>query len=180
MGKGEPLVFVHGNAGDRRHWDHQFSHFAQDYRAIRYDVRGFGRSSLPNERDAYSDYEDLLVLFDSLRIGKAHIVGYSMGSGIAVDFVLAYPDRVRSLISVGPWVFGHDSEAAQSLSADMASVATTLRNGGPSTAVDAWMKAPFFANTIRDSVTGDKFRKIAEDYSWWAMSHSSRQYVLQP
>lgn len=44
-GTGDPIVFVHGNEGDCRHWDAQFEAFAKEFRVVRYDVRGFGRSS---------------------------------------------------------------------------------------------------------------------------------------
>ena len=48
-GRGEPIVFIHGNIGDHRHWDKQFSVLANNYKVIRYDVRGFGKSSVPEE-----------------------------------------------------------------------------------------------------------------------------------
>jgi pimeloyl-ACP methyl ester carboxylesterase len=129
-GSGESVVLIHGNAGDRRHWDFQFEALARDYRVIRYDVRGFGRSSLPVEHEAYSAHEDLAVLLDHLGVKSAHIGGWSMGSGIAIDFVLAYPERAKSLISVGPWVFGYSSQAARSLFADVRAVSTALAEGG--------------------------------------------------
>ena len=46
-GRGAPLVFVHGYALDCRMWDDQFDDFADRYRVVRYDIRGFGRSDLP-------------------------------------------------------------------------------------------------------------------------------------
>ncbi|MFX0197840.1 MAG: alpha/beta fold hydrolase, partial [Candidatus Hodarchaeota archaeon] len=41
-GSGDPIVLIHGNYGDSRHWDDQFEIFAKDYKVIRYDVRGYG------------------------------------------------------------------------------------------------------------------------------------------
>ena len=58
-GSGAAVVLVHGNAGDRRHWDAQFRALAAGHRVVRYDVRGFGKSSLPEEGRPYSDHEDL-------------------------------------------------------------------------------------------------------------------------
>ncbi len=43
MGEGHPLVLLHGGYMDRRMWDDQFAVFAQNYRVIRYDIRGFGK-----------------------------------------------------------------------------------------------------------------------------------------
>lgn len=45
-GEGNPVIFLHGGLLDRRMWDHQFSFFAQHYQAIRYDMRGAGKSEL--------------------------------------------------------------------------------------------------------------------------------------
>ena len=45
-GDGAPLVFGHGYSLDRRMWDDQFELFATRYRAVRYDLRGFGRSEV--------------------------------------------------------------------------------------------------------------------------------------
>ena len=179
-GSGDAIVLVHGNAGDRRHWDPQFSALANDYRVIRYDVRGFGESSLPVEGEPYSDHEDLATLLDHLGVRTAHIAGWSMGSCIAVDFALAYPHRTRSLISVGPCVFGHSSPTQQAMFADMAQVRAAIADGDLGTAVDAWMRAPYFSATIVDPAAGERFRQIANDYSFWAFSHRSPQRVLEP
>jgi pimeloyl-ACP methyl ester carboxylesterase len=179
-GSGEAVVLIHGQAGDRRHWDAQYSALAVDYRVIRYDVRGFGESSLPEEDRPYSDYEDLATLLDHLGIKTAHVVGFSLGSGIAIDFSLAYPDRTRSLVSVGPWVFGYSSPAAQSMFADFARVSTAMSDGGVAAAVDAWMSTPFLLATIIDPAAGEKLRRIVSDHSFWAFSHRSPQRFLQP
>jgi pimeloyl-ACP methyl ester carboxylesterase len=179
-GTGDPVVLIHGNEGDRRHWDHQFGALAQHFQVIRYDARGFGKSSLPTEGEPYSDHDDLAALLDHLNIDRANIIGWSMGSGIAVDFVLAYPERAKSLASVGPWVFGYTSPAAQSFFDDFARVAAEVAENGTEVAVDAWMRAPFFAATIRDPSAAAEFRKIAGDHSWWAMTHTSPQVTLQP
>lgn len=179
-GNGTPLVLVHGNAGDHRHWDHQFAPLADRFRVIRYDVRGFGRSTVPMEGIPYSDFEDLRALLDFLGIGKAHIAGWSMGSGIAVDFAVAYPERMLSLVSVGPWVNGHTSLSAASMFADFAAVAAALSERGPEVGAEAWMRAPFFAATIQNPLAGAEFRKIAEDYSWWALLNKSPLKPLIP
>ena len=179
-GTGDSVVLIHGNGGDRRHWDHQFMVLARNFRVIRYDLRGFGKSSLPSEGETYSDHDDLAALLDHLEIDRANIVGWSLGSGIALDFVLAYPERAKSLVSVGPWVFGYTSPAARSFFKDLNQVAAEIAEHGIDVAVDAWMRAPIFAATIRDPAAGVEFRRIAAEYSWWAMTHSSPQKTLEP
>jgi pimeloyl-ACP methyl ester carboxylesterase len=178
-GSGESLVLIHGNAGDRRHWDHQFPLLARGFRVIRYDVRGYGKSTLPVEGEPYAAHEDLAALLDHLRISKVHIAGWSMGCGIAVDFALAYPERTTSLVAIGPWVSKYSSPAAQTFLADLRAVAAAASQG-PQAAVDAWMRAPFFASTIRESSAAAEFARIASDYSWWGFSHRSPQRSLDP
>jgi hypothetical protein len=67
-GQGEPIAFIHGGQMDRRMWDRQFSELAKKYRAIRYDVRGYGQS--PAAIMPYSDDDDLLALLDHLHVEK--------------------------------------------------------------------------------------------------------------
>src|SRR5256885_2419453 len=64
MGEGHPLVLIHGGYMDRRMWDDQFAIFAEQYRVIRYDVRGFGKSALPTV--PYADRQDLYELLTAL------------------------------------------------------------------------------------------------------------------
>ncbi|MFN0243368.1 MAG: alpha/beta fold hydrolase [Planctomycetota bacterium] len=98
-GSGDALVFIHGGFGDRRMWDEQFAAFADRYHVIRYDHRGFGRSSIPGAE--YSPAKDLVALLDHLRVERAHLVGNSLGGTLAIDFALLHPARVRSLVLVG-------------------------------------------------------------------------------
>lgn len=103
-GEGVPLIFIHGGLSDHRAWDDQFDYFAAHFRAIRYDGRGFGQSELPKE--PFFAHQDLHVLLDFWQVEIAHILGLSMGGGIAIDFGLEYPERVRSLILAAPSLGG--------------------------------------------------------------------------
>jgi pimeloyl-ACP methyl ester carboxylesterase len=72
---------------------------------IRYDVRGFGKSSRPTEK--YSDIEDLLTLLTNLKVNKTHVVGVSNGGRIAIDFTQNHPGMVDALVLVGSAVSGY-------------------------------------------------------------------------
>ena len=110
LGSGSPLVMIHGGLLDRRMWDEQFPVFAERHRVIRYDARGHGRSKAP--AGTYSHHEDLKRLLDALKVEKAAIMGLSMGGYIAIDFALAYPERVNALVLAAPGLTGYmfDSE----------------------------------------------------------------------
>jgi pimeloyl-ACP methyl ester carboxylesterase len=104
MGEGHPLVLIHGGYMDRRMWDDQFAVFAQHYRVVRYDVRGFGQSELPPV--PYTDREDLSHLLSFLGLEKTSLMGLSLGGEIAIDFTLDYPHMVDALILVGSSISG--------------------------------------------------------------------------
>jgi pimeloyl-ACP methyl ester carboxylesterase len=103
-----------------------------------------------------------------------------MGSAIAIDFALAYPDRIRSLIVVGPWVNGLATPHAQQLFADLALIREARARAGRAAAMDAWMNSPFFRATARDSAAGARFRAIVEDYSFWHFNHRDHGRLLEP
>src|ERR1044071_4596306 len=96
-GRGFPIVFVSGGGIlDRRGWDEQFEVFSRHYRAIRYDVRGIGKSARP--QTSFSHSEDLYALLRHLKIKRAHVVGLSVGGAIAIDFAIEHPEFVDRLI----------------------------------------------------------------------------------
>jgi pimeloyl-ACP methyl ester carboxylesterase len=112
-GEGHPLVLIHGGLVDSGLWDDQFEVFAGQYRALRYDVRGFGKSKPPTSY--YSNHGDLRDLLDSLGIERADVLGLSMGGAIAIDFALAYPDRVAALIPVAAGLSGYRATSNRAL-----------------------------------------------------------------
>jgi 3-oxoadipate enol-lactonase len=104
-GAGHPLVLIHAGVADSRMWDEHFEQLATRYRVIRYDIRGFGRSAVP--AGEFASYEDVASLLRLLGIDKAHIIGISYGGKIALDFALAYPERVTALVLGAPAVGGY-------------------------------------------------------------------------
>ncbi len=71
-GQGYPLLLIHAGVADSRMWDDQFEVFAQQYRVIRYDMRGFGRSPVP--AGPFANHEDTAALLDFLGIKKAQLI----------------------------------------------------------------------------------------------------------
>jgi pimeloyl-ACP methyl ester carboxylesterase len=99
-GSGPPLALVHAGVADRRMWAPVAARLADRHRVIRHDVRGVGESLPPT--GPWSHHTDLLGMLDELLITRAHVVGASMGAGIAVEAALARPGAVASLVLVAP------------------------------------------------------------------------------
>ncbi len=126
-GAGHPFVLVHGHLLDRRSWDDQFSVFAQHYRVIRYDQRGFGDSGLITKGESYSDRQDLYELMKFLGIESANLMGVSGGGALAIDFTLEHPMMVDALIPVTAGVNGyHPSEEVMKEHPDVVRMYTSL------------------------------------------------------
>jgi len=105
-GDGYPLVLVHAGIADRRMWDEQFELFAQHYRVVRYDMRGFGESDLPAGPFAMRD--DLYALLRALEIKCAHLLGLSMGGSTVLECALEHPEVASALVLVASGVGGFD------------------------------------------------------------------------
>jgi 3-oxoadipate enol-lactonase len=98
-GAGPPVILVHGLGFKRSHWNHQAQALLDGgYRPIRFDLRGFGDSSIPSEPyDMSRLAQDLDAVRDHFGLERLHLVGHSLGGMVAVEYALAYPDRLRSL-----------------------------------------------------------------------------------
>lgn len=107
-GSGHPLVLVHADVADRRMWDEQLAVFARHYRVVRYDKRGFGRST--SQDGTYSPRADLVALLAHLGIAKTAVLGLSNGGALVLDFTLEHPELVDALIVVAGGVGGFEWE----------------------------------------------------------------------
>ncbi|MDO9086489.1 MAG: alpha/beta hydrolase [Anaerolineaceae bacterium] len=106
-GKGTPFVMIHAGVADSRQWNNEFAYFAQRYQVIRYDMRGYGKSE--SVEGEFSHMSDLVSLLNSLEILEPMVImGCSMGGGLAMDFALTYPSRVKALIMVDSGPSGLD------------------------------------------------------------------------
>jgi 3-oxoadipate enol-lactonase len=103
-GTGHPLVLSHEGIADHRMYDDQFDAFAERYQTIRYDLRGFGQSSVPTAPFSYAT--DLAELLRALDIARAHVLGMSMGGGASINFALSHPEMVSALVLAGSAVDG--------------------------------------------------------------------------
>lgn len=160
-GKGPALVLVHGGFGDRRMWDDQFKRFARYFRVVRYDHRGFGKSSVPKAK--YSPAADLVRLLDHLKITHAHIIGNSMGGSLAIDFAIKHPERVASIVVVASGPNGYP--VPQSDIDKVVAVFKLAEDKGQTEAAAAWIQHPMVAVTSKDTKTSHRLRAMINENS---------------
>ena len=108
VGSGKPLLFIHGLGAWSYSWRKNLQYFAdKGYKAIALDLKGFGLSGKPEpiDKDDYTVADQALFVkrfMEALWIDKAHIIGNSMGGGIALFMAFLCPEKVDKLVIVDP------------------------------------------------------------------------------
>lgn len=99
-GEGHPLVLIQGLTATMDWWEDSFlARLARRYRVLVFDNRGAGRTEAPPGEFTIEQFaDDTAGLMDSLRMGGAHVLGYSMGGMIAQELALRHPERVDKLV----------------------------------------------------------------------------------
>jgi 3-oxoadipate enol-lactonase len=98
LGKGTPLVLIHGYPLDHTLWNEVASLLEKEFDVIMPDLRGFGQSTTVETPYTISDMaDDLAGLLDHLKIEKVLLAGHSMGGYVALAFAKKYPQRVSGL-----------------------------------------------------------------------------------
>ncbi len=103
-GRGPAVVLVHDGVMGAATWDAIWPDLCARFHVLRYDRRGFGRSSAATR--PFSQVADLAALMADLGVAQATVVGSSAGGGLALDLALAHPERVERLVLLGPVVGG--------------------------------------------------------------------------
>jgi len=96
-----PVVLIHAGIADRRMWDHLWPALTAERDVIRLDLRGFGESST-RPHGALSPVGDVLRTLTEVGIESGHLVGASLGAGVAVEVTLTRPGLVASLLLSAP------------------------------------------------------------------------------
>jgi len=105
-GEGPAVALLHEGICDSRMWDDQWGRWADSYRLLRLDLRGFGRSPLPPE--PYSHARDVIEALEQHGIDQAALVAVSLGGRVALEVALARPELVSALVLVAPGMPGHE------------------------------------------------------------------------
>ncbi|MDI6768801.1 MAG: alpha/beta hydrolase [Anaerolineales bacterium] len=115
---GVPVLFIHGNISSSRFFEETMAALPPRYRGLAPDLRGFGESEtkpVDATRGLRDFADDLHALVTALAGRKTHLVGWSVGSGIAMQYAMDHPAEVASLTLIdplSPYGFGGTKDAA--------------------------------------------------------------------
>ena len=102
IGKGDPVIFVHGSIGDYRAWEAQIDTFATKYRVIAYSRRYAWPNAQPLsdtlDYSAAQHAKDLAQLIETLNLGPSHLVGHSWGGFTVLKMAIDHPELVKSMV----------------------------------------------------------------------------------
>lgn len=101
VGRGDPLILIHGLADDHRAWRRTLPALLMERRVLLYDLRGHGESSLGGADGSLRQLsEDLVALMDAIGLERATFAGFSLGGTVAMRLAIDHPERVAALALV--------------------------------------------------------------------------------
>jgi pimeloyl-ACP methyl ester carboxylesterase len=115
------MVFIHGWGGSSRYWRKTAQSLCDRFDCLLYDLRGFGRSHLPQlasdstgleqsyELEEYA--KDLAFLLDALHLDKIYLHSHSMGASVGALFLTLYPERIEKAVLTCNGIFEYDEKA---------------------------------------------------------------------
>ena len=175
-GEGPVVVLLHGGTLNLRMFDSQVGALSKDYRLVRMDLRGYGRSSMPSD-NSYRHCDDVAAVLDHLDISEAVVGGESFGGSVSLDFAFAHNDRLRGLIfeAAGPitgwqWVEGFP----------LATAFKTAREQGLQVAQQLILDSPLLASAMRHKSVASDLRDIVQSYSGWHFENRDPALWAEP
>jgi 2-hydroxy-6-oxonona-2,4-dienedioate hydrolase len=119
-GSGPEVILLHGLGGDSTNWQFTIPALAANFHVYAPDQLGFGESDKPLINYRVATLVDFLDAFcRKLGISKAMVVGNSLGGWVALDFALAYPEKVSKLVLVDSAGYSQQRTGGAPLSRDL-------------------------------------------------------------
>jgi aminoacrylate hydrolase len=99
-GKGPPLLLLAGIASDNASWGPMVPLLSEHFQLIMMDNRGSGRTQSPGVLNIIDIVDDCVMLLDHLHVGRATVVGHSLGGMIGQRLAAFHPGRVERLVTM--------------------------------------------------------------------------------
>ena len=136
------VVLIHGVGMNRSVWAPQIDALAASYQVLVYDMLGHGESALPSATPTLAEYAaQLKALLDAMGIGRAHVVGHSMGALVALEFALAHPQRTLSVAALNA-VYDRTPAQREAVMSRAASLGETPPEAGVDATLSRWFGDP--------------------------------------
>ena len=108
-GRGDPLIIVHGGGDGARAWMKNIRVLSRKYTIYVPDMPGFGLSQSINGKYSMPDMVDFVDCFaESIGLKSFFLMGHSVGGGIALQYTLKYPSKIRKLVLVSSLCLGRE------------------------------------------------------------------------
>ena len=181
-GDGSPVILLHGHSLDLRMWDEQFESFARaGHRVVRFDFRGYGKSSEQSETQQFTHAGDLVAVMDALGIERAHLVGLSMGGFVGADMLGVHPERILSATlasgnirrSPGPST-PMDAEESARRDAEIAA----LRARGVDSMKHEWFEGLMRSAGSQRERMREPLRRMIDEWSAWQPLHKEVRVIV--
>ena len=105
-----PLMFIHGVGLDHQMWDPQIDNL-KEFSTITYDLLGHGKTPCKKDKLSLNDFSNQLIeILEHLKIDKIHLIGFSLGSLIALDFSSRFQKKIKKLVLIGTTYKRSDKE----------------------------------------------------------------------
>ena len=181
-GRGTPVVFIHEYAGDYRSWEPQMRYLGRQHRCVTYSQRGYPPSGVPFDPARYSQdiaRDDVIAVMDALGIGKAHVVGHSMGAYTALHVGIRYPKRCLSVTAAGcGWGSTADAAKRDAMKALAAETGRMFADEGIASAAAKYSDAPMRQSFKNKNPRGwAEFARMLAEHS--AEGHAHTMLNLQ-
>lgn len=175
-GEGDTLVLCHAGFVDSGMWDAQWDAFTQQYRVIRFDMLGFGKSDKVTA--PVSRRDELYRLLNHLSVERAYVLGCSMGGENVIDLTLEHPETVSSLITVNatPMGFEMQGEPPPNMVEMMAAMQQGGLKRGSELQIRLWVDGMF----RQPEQVDPRVRQRAAEMNWIAVSNGTWAMDMQP
>ncbi|MHB8285537.1 MAG: alpha/beta fold hydrolase [Caulobacteraceae bacterium] len=169
------ILLVHDGLIDSSGFDELWPILCKDFRVVRYDRRGYGKS--PVTKAAYSQTEDLASVVGAAKIDHFNLVGFSAGGGVALDYALDHPQAVDHLVLVGAQIDGFvvsDQFAKRGQDAFSPILKRDINEGDIDAVAANWTKDPYLI------MPGDDAAKAKASAIWKANPQNIRHLLNDP